>query len=360
MNTRIPSLNGLRALSILMVIASHLNQNKYFPHSFNKFASVFFNGSFAVDIFFIISGFLITSLLINEKRENGHISLKNFYIRRVLRIFPAYYFFLLILFVFQMFGYGHSSFGIWLGNITFTRQFFPEGNPELGHLWSLSVEECFYLIWPVLFIKVNQYKVHGIIIAIILAAIGRFFCYSYPTIKFSHNIFSAADALLIGCLFAIKYEEIVIYVTKARKKILIAISALIFSLPIYAYFFQVLTLGGLSPVKAFWIIRVFAPLSYSLFGSIGLFTNILIALIIVYAINIKGVLFTFLNFSFMDYIGRLSYSIYLWQQPFTYDFFFGHRIPIYILILLIFLCAAFSYHIIERPFLRLKLLFASS
>jgi len=94
----IPSLNGLRAISILMVVASHLYRHNFLPDNVlvRSIRLWFFNGALGVNVFFIISGFLITGLLIGEKENYGKISLKKFYLRRTIRIFPAYYFLLIV------------------------------------------------------------------------------------------------------------------------------------------------------------------------------------------------------------------------------------------------------------------------
>lgn len=99
-----PSLNGLRAISILFVILQHLqSQSGVFntlalPKWLNPFLFTIQDGSLGVNIFFVISGFLISSLLLNEEKQTGTISLKSFYLRRTFRIFPAYYFFYLFIF----------------------------------------------------------------------------------------------------------------------------------------------------------------------------------------------------------------------------------------------------------------------
>jgi peptidoglycan/LPS O-acetylase OafA/YrhL len=92
---KIPCLNGLRAFAILAVIASHYNR---------RFEGSWAIGHFGVTSFFVISGFLITLLLIRERNQTGRVSLKEFYIRRALRILPAYLTFLLVMFLLQITG----------------------------------------------------------------------------------------------------------------------------------------------------------------------------------------------------------------------------------------------------------------
>ncbi len=107
----IPSLNGLRGLSILFVLIAHIQiMSFHLPDGPG--------GQIGVNIFFVISGFLITYLLLKEEAATGTISLKNFFIRRSLRIFPAFYFLLLVYGVLQLFSVLHISAGSWLSSIT--------------------------------------------------------------------------------------------------------------------------------------------------------------------------------------------------------------------------------------------------
>src|SRR5580693_2674261 len=93
---RIPSLDGCRAISILLVVLAHLCKTPAFQ-AFNPYARLMFHfGPFGVEVFFVISGFIITTLLLHEERSNGSISIKKFYIRRAFRIWPAAYAYLLV------------------------------------------------------------------------------------------------------------------------------------------------------------------------------------------------------------------------------------------------------------------------
>src|SRR4051812_24348426 len=150
MRTYFPSLNGLRAISVLLVIAYHLKI--YFLYSqgidLGENLSFFADGNLGVNVFFIISGFLITSLLLEEERMNSTISLKNFYIRRTIRIFPAYYFMLAVYFILQLCQVIHIGPSSWFTAVTYTKYFNADQDTVTAHAWSLSVEEHFYLLWP--------------------------------------------------------------------------------------------------------------------------------------------------------------------------------------------------------------------
>ena len=148
----IKQLDGIRAIAVLLVIVSH-----WFP---GGFASRYVLGSIGVDIFFVLSGFLITRILIAERLKFSAApstysrlkSIKNFMVRRSLRIFPIYYL-LLILLVLCANQFPNPVAQDWkwyffyLQNILFyINQGWPGG--KLSHLWSLAVEEQFYLFWP--------------------------------------------------------------------------------------------------------------------------------------------------------------------------------------------------------------------
>src|SRR5580692_8626360 len=141
---RIASLDGLRAVSILLVLTSHSILG---THSF-AFRLLFLHADLGVRVFFIISGFLITTLLLNERAESGGISLRLFYIRRTLRILPAFYLFVGTVAILNALGVIAVPPGNWVYVLTYTLNFDPHPPWVLGHLWSLSVEEQFYLLWP--------------------------------------------------------------------------------------------------------------------------------------------------------------------------------------------------------------------
>src|SRR3954453_5101511 len=140
--SRIPSLDGIRALSIAMVLMLHLSDTKNFLSY--RYVEPFNFGFFGVWTFFIISGFLITSLLLEETASTGTISLKNFYFRRTMRIFPCSYVYLAVIGVLGLL----PAIDFWHA-LTYTVNYHQFGRAwHISHLWSLSVEEQFYLLWP--------------------------------------------------------------------------------------------------------------------------------------------------------------------------------------------------------------------
>lgn len=361
MKKYLPSLNGLRAISILMVIANHFRDEHFLSNNkLLKYIGIFaFDGSLAVGIFFIISGFLITTLLIEEQEIYGIISLKNFYVRRIIRIFPAYYLFLIVCFICEQVGYFKVPSLDWVTALTFTKQFYRKGPIELSVLWSLSVEEFFYLAWPFIFIRFKHNALTVAIILMVTTAVIRGVLTNLPAYNLSKTIFTVSDALLIGCIIAIKYDEITALISKYQKIIYLFFLFLVSSVYFYNFVFTLVydksSIGDAPSLS----LRILNALSYSLLGSIGLLTNISIGLLIVYSIVSRGKWFDFLNTSIMNHIGKLSYSIYLFYGFFTTDRPVLHQIPILILIAGIYISASISYNLVEKPFFRFRKYFSN-
>ncbi len=199
----IPSLDGLRAVAVLSVM---------FFHSFGLWG-----GRLGVSLFFVLSGFLITWLLLSEQEKHGSISLKNFYLRRTLRIFPAYYAFLALIVLIEVLQGQPEVFDHLVPALLYYINYFSainESHPSFGHLWSLSVEEQFYLLWPFMFMVVIRFgRTHLIwflIGAIVACLLWR--CYAYMELGFSQSWMYRAfdtrfDNLAIGCLCAVLLRD---------------------------------------------------------------------------------------------------------------------------------------------------------
>ena len=138
-----PSLDGLRAFSIVLVLIAHVSLQYPWLRRFVEHV-----GNYGVRIFFVISGFLITGLLLKELTKTGRISLKSFYIRRTLRIFPAFYVYVLTVVILAWAGILILLPGDLLHAVTYTMNYHMVRSWWLNHMWSLSVEEQFYLLWP--------------------------------------------------------------------------------------------------------------------------------------------------------------------------------------------------------------------
>ena len=202
-----PGLDGLRAVSILMVIYSHLSVTHVLPHVIR--ASTL--GSSAVIIFFVLSGFLITSQLKSEVNRTGSIRFKDFYIRRIFRLIPALLLMLAVAEVMGAFGLVPISHMDVLRGLTYTADYFHPVYWSLAHLWSLSVEEQFYILWPVLLVfaglaRSRRFAIMAILLCPLFRAIGWYAGVDEALVFRRFEM--VADSLAFGCLLALDYERI--------------------------------------------------------------------------------------------------------------------------------------------------------
>lgn len=152
---RIASLDGWRAVAIAIVLLEHARSTRGFPEGIDTAFAALWHGPFGVRLFFVVSGYLITYLLLREREAFGRIDLKLFYARRIVRIAPVYFLYLGVLAGLAALGLHHESRGSWLGSLLFLRNMIGRGDSATVHLWSLAVEEQFYLVWPVLLMAVG-------------------------------------------------------------------------------------------------------------------------------------------------------------------------------------------------------------
>jgi peptidoglycan/LPS O-acetylase OafA/YrhL len=293
---RLPSLDGLRAISILMVILGHLSGT-------HRFITIDLGiGNYAqlgVRVFFVISGFLITSLLMGEQAAHGRISLKLFYLRRALRILPASYTYLILLCILCMLGTISVPRLDMICAFTYTMNYLPGHAWQVGHLWSLSVEEQFYLLWPFAFSVLKTRKgawaaIAAMILAMFARSGARLFLVGTPY-RDLPMFPMVADSLATGCLLAISRPWL-----ESRSWYL----RLIRTLP--------------SVITAALILLLNRLTGYTVLGVLGTsIINIGIALLIHRSVLCYEDLWgRFLNWRPVVFIGVLSYSIYVWQQLF--------------------------------------------
>ncbi len=339
----LPSLNGIRAVCIALVVGCHARVGVGFPARLFRSSAYVFDGNLGVTVFFVLSGFLITYLMAREESRTGAVSLTAFYIRRFLRILPVYFAFLIALFVLTL-TTGLSISGCrWVTAITFTKNYSCRGWVE-GHLWTLSVEEQFYLLWPAIFALVTRNGRLAFAGVLVLAApLFRVYLYKANFGLYLFSFMTNMDALMIGSVVGLAYHrrpESVRTILAAWPTLGRAAAALLI------YGVLVLRLN----------LRL-APLTV-LFGttiqSVGA-----AYLIASFAIIEGGLMYRALNCRPMRYLGLLSYSIYIWQQPFFSEpKIFGVETNVW----LTFPCnvfgalavAALSYHALEMPLAGLR------
>ncbi|MDB5013048.1 MAG: Peptidoglycan/LPS O-acetylase OafA/YrhL, contains acyltransferase and SGNH-hydrolase domain [Daejeonella sp.] len=343
------SLGGLRAVAILLVIASHLSVGKFLLK-----VNLIIDGKIGVHIFFVLSGFLITTLLLKRKIATGAISLKNFYIRRILRIVPLVYIFLLVILCI---------------NVVYERQIIPtsdiaysflflknlpiKNTPLTAHLWTVSVEEQFYIIIPFLiYLNVNRYFSWALFLIIVFPLIS-IASYNFPDLLsanlllkliskgVNYSFWKGPIILLIGSVASMLTFTGILNLNWGKKYYYLSFILLIIAIIISStnfYFYNKYVSEYLSAI--------------------------LVAYVILLNIHSENFLCKILNNRILVQIGLVSYSLYIWQQLFIGKYFWMpflrwlNFLPfagIVVAKLIILFCLAnLSYYIIELPFLKMK------
>lgn len=348
---RFPSLDGWRCVAILLVLLQHSDGQPGWPRQLHwwPIESV---GGMGVRFFFVISGFLITWLMLKEYSKYGAVSLRAFYVRRVLRIIPVYLTFLLTMGLIEHWGSLSIPKTDWVRSLTFTVNFGGAGEP-LGHLWSLGVEEQFYLLWPSLAVLVgiglSRRLVSVLLVPLFLCPVFRFvgshFMADHPlgrSLFFLHAFPMVADGLAIGCLGAILWhrgqDRLRNYIVQHRLLVMFTGCALIV-LPL-----------------TFWAFRPLNMLKP--FHDTLQCSGFLLLLLLSIALP-RWWVFRPLNWRGIVYIGLISYSLYIWlplfeMSPAELPFPTGplHGFPGWLVG--VFGIAMISYHLLEMPILRQK------
>lgn len=328
----IPSLDGLRALSIALVVYGHSTRG---THGFLRAAEERLELSMlGVRVFFVISGFLITTLLLGEQERRGKISLPRFFFRRAFRIFPAIYVYLSVLLVLSALGVLTFPLGDWGAAAAYVSNYLRRPDWFSGHTWSLSVEEQFYFLWPTLLVLATVPRALRIMAAYVLVApllrLATFHLLPDSEWGIERWFPLVADSIGWGCLLA-----------GARRRLA--------AWPLYRRF-QRSGWIWLSPLliacgeAVLWR----HDLSFVLGKTC---TNVGIVLALDWVVHRPDTLVgRSLNARPVVLVGAMSYSIYIWQQLFLREG--GPPLPAALLCTLA--CAALSYYAVERPFLRLR------
>lgn len=340
---RIPSLDGLRAISILMVV---------FGHAFRGYFKLIDIANLGVRVFFIISAYLIVGILYRDVNADK-FSIKTFYFKRLVRTFPAFYTYLLIVFIVLISLNLFEWEQFWRAPV-YLENYHPRSlwnNKQwfVGHTWSLAVEEQFYVLIALMFlsyykkwINYNQLFKIFIFIVILIPLIRVSYMYFHfipDVLKGSiHRSFeTVADSLALGGLLAIIPKEKI-----ANSKTYHFLKHKILWLVVFLLFFQMLNSSILVANFGLKIRYV-----YNLFG-LTIINLIIVSLIfILIHINEKSKVSIFLNHPIMKTIGLWSYSIYLWQQIWLYSW----EIPLIVKFLGIIVTSVLSYYLIENKFL---------
>jgi peptidoglycan/LPS O-acetylase OafA/YrhL len=328
----IPSLDGLRALSIAFVFLAH-SQSSLPSAAQHLFRISIGNGSIGVAVFFVISGYLITRLLLEELDNTGTISLRRFYLRRSLRIFPPFYVFLAVMGGLWRMGIIPEDRASFIAAATYTWSYFKGAHGYfITHAWSLSIEEQFYLVWPAVLILARRRKAIYITAAIIclmpLVRVALYFLAPGLRGHEGYMLHGWIDTLMLGCLIALwrgnpAWEGWRGKYVNGRLVVFLTITSL-FLLPYLG-----LKLRG----------------GYNL--AIGFSAQALcIGGVLVYLVhNAQSAAGRWMNRPVVRHVGNISYSLYLWQQLFTSPDFhlFPWSVPCTLAV------AELSFRSIEQP-----------
>lgn len=340
-------IDGLRALAVILVMFSHWTDQVTFFQPLNRLG-----GGLAVDVFFVLSGFLISLILMKAKYAEITLgkALKLFYIRRFLRIFPLYYLMIAIGVIFKIAGARTNIVWLSLYLVNFKMSFFNGSMGWFPHTWTLSVEEQFYLFFPLLILTVPVKHIKTLAWALIIIGItsrtlgfttslsnyGSWFTYSFTTCCLDSFGFGA----LLANYFYKNPDELGIFLSRYKYLFISAglagvIMFCLFNHPLTTILFRLL-----NSIFAFWVIGMASTINFK-----GLFGKILINKRIIY-------------------LGRISYGIYVYHYLMFYifrDCSFSNqqnwtdlllRISIYSICTITF--ASLSFYFFERPINNLK------
>jgi peptidoglycan/LPS O-acetylase OafA/YrhL len=331
----IPSLDGLRAFSVLAVILGHTHSTLLDRIPFN---AVVRDAGKGVAVFFVISGFLITHLLLKELGRDEKIDLKRFYLRRTIRIFPPFYAFLFVVAILALFHRVHVSLATMLVAGTYMWNYIPvSATWVLGHCWSLSLEEQFYLLWPICMAsfsrRVNLTIASGVIILSPLSRVITY--YAWPSMRTHVNMMlhTHLDTIMTGCVLSL-----IIDLGIWQRMTKLALSPMAAALS--AVFLLVADTAAKHQFRGMYLMTIGFTLE-----------NTAIAVLLLYVVfRHESPLGRILNLRPVRHFGIISYSLYLYQQLFTGPY--TRHFPLNII--LIVAAAELSHLLIEKPSFRIR------
>jgi peptidoglycan/LPS O-acetylase OafA/YrhL len=364
-NRHIPALDGLRGIAILLVLAHHFRFILTSPLTLERRTFQIFDGGWSgVNLFFVLSGFLITGILLDSKADQGY--LRTFYARRLLRIFPLYYVYLVLVFVFARIwwkSHFHTDpwaalnpwwYVLYLENFKSQHMF---GDQFLSHLWSLAIEEQFYLIWPFLVLLFTRASLgFACAVGFAVALISRIMLAgnTLESSFFANTLtFASLDSLCAGAFIAILARN----PTLARRvRPWMAACALLGT----AVFILCARAGGTLFLYSF-------PMQS---WGVSAFSTAAACLIYFITLNSTSILSRALSLSFFRSVGRVSYGMYV-LHPVVVAFlaprihfmhqsgpplgqYVGKLCFIATLSLATYMSALLSWIALEKPFISLK------
>lgn len=302
-----PALDGLRGIAIGLVLLLH-----WWP-------SAFPGGDTGVDLFFVLSGFLITRLLIEERERTGRTNLGRFYTRRARRLFPA----LAVLVAVCAWSPGVLWVVAYMANVGRIGGALVGG--PLEHTWSLAIEEQFYAVFPLVFVGLSRLRRPAVFVglAIVAVVLHRVALEGDGWLRSTAGTDTRADALLIGCLAAMTIGHL------ARVRWAAPAAVVAVGLVVHVFTADDLTSLGFTVVAAGWLV------------------------VLLWAVDARG----WITAAPLRWLGRMSYSLYLWHYPVTWalrggDMTAGSPVVTLVAIAGSVAASVSSYRLVERRFRR--------
>ena len=339
------NLDGLRGIAALMVVLFHFftYDNSSYLTNLNEFQKFTEFGQHGVSLFFVLSGFVISRILIQTRGSKNYF--KRFYKRRILRIFPLYYLFLII-YYYLPYVYNDSIIGFklqlpfyfYLQNLTNLLNIEASGP---GHFWTLAVEEHFYMLWPLVIFIVNPKNLGKVILISFILIFALKYLMIGEGFSINKFTFTRIDQIMLGSYLAI-FELNGFFKKKNALKIMIMIGVSVIPIGVLVYFFSE-QIYYLKEMMKYPILGIFF---FSLIGVLMILSE-------------DNIFNKILSSRILQYLGRLSYGIYVWHILILVILskFFISKILFIDLVLtfsLTVLMAHVSYYYFEKYFLNLK------
>ncbi|MBL4697414.1 MAG: acyltransferase [Phycisphaerales bacterium] len=356
----IATFDAIRACAVLMVFTTHSGILLHLPDRIAGIAQFVRWSHFGVNLFFVLSGFLITRILIRDKGKPR--AYRNFLVRRALRIFPIYYLTIIVLMIIEP-----GRYLLWSASYTSNYAYAIDTtiNPML-HSWSLSVEEHYYLLWSpiVLFLSLKISRGFAFVIFPLISILGAAATFAYFPEHAQMVVYQGTHvqifALALGSAMAFGEDWLR---TSSSRLFRVGITLVISGIALN------MLLGSVFEAEV--VIRRFYSYSLVSTGILCVFLGINDIKVIkecedksTLLSNAKGVLYRLCTLPILVYIGRISYGLYLYHFPiYTYFDLFPPKQSsalgtIALSIALTFVMAIVSFHLIEQPILRKKARFA--
>lgn len=333
----IPTLDGWRAVAIVWVLFGH---SQIWTYGRVSTRAIHKTGGRGVSLFFALSGFLICTRLLREETATGSISMRSFYLRRLFRIQPAALTYLLVIALLSLIGMIPAYWSSVAGAAFMVRNFWPASHGAFWytvHFWTLSVEEHFYLLLPGFLVLCRRRRLPILAFTVIAIEVWRLIVLKYrPLQRWGLSVDQRTDiamaGILLGSVFAVALTNPHARRTAQRwlrPWVAVIIAALVLTLP----FFKTHMVDETSVISIF-------PL-----------------LIAATVLHPQALLSRFLEISPIRYIGRISYSLYLWQQlflnPYTHPASGTFQSQNLLSCAAAIACAVASFYLIETPFIRI-------